>query len=289
MESPANDEQKRPATHRSPAYPAITLQKAVERARSFYQHEKRNSANAAVALSHWNYSATSGNGRTTLAAMLAFGLMKDEGANEKRQVRLSDLAFRIILDDRPQSQERDAALKEAALMPKIYKELLAKFPRLEVSDANLKHFLLVEKKFNDNAVKDFIADLRATVSFAKLAVSPDNDDKPPGAGEVGPEPEVPPPAPPAPSVPPEAPPASSGAPAPLNKGVRMRQDVFTLSEGDVTIQWPEQLSQESFEDFADWLRILERKIKRSVQAPEPAKPPRRQIDLGDDRQGEEDL
>jgi hypothetical protein len=44
----------------------------------------------------------------------------------------------------------------------------------------------------------------------------------------------------------------------------MRQDVFSLAEGQVTIQWPSVLSKESFEDIADWLKILERKIGRSV-------------------------
>lgn len=44
----------------------------------------------------------------------------------------------------------------------------------------------------------------------------------------------------------------------------MRQDVFSLAEGQVMIQWPSVLSKESFEDIADWLKILERKIGRSV-------------------------
>jgi hypothetical protein len=43
-----------------------------------------------------------------------------------------------------------------------------------------------------------------------------------------------------------------------------RQDVFSLAEGQVTIQWPSVLSKESFQDIADWLKILERKIGRSV-------------------------
>ena len=50
----------------------------------------------------------------------------------------------------------------------------------------------------------------------------------------------------------------------------MKQDTFTLEEGDVVIQWPASLSQESFEDFKDWLRLLERRVARSVQAPKTA-------------------
>jgi hypothetical protein len=59
--------------------------------------------------------------------------------------------------------------------------------------------------------------------------------------------------------------------APQSKGVGMRQEVFTVDEGDVTIQWPERMSQASIEDFMDWIKILERKIKRSVLTPQPEK------------------
>lgn len=44
----------------------------------------------------------------------------------------------------------------------------------------------------------------------------------------------------------------------------MRQDTFTLDEGTVTFQWPEKLSQASYEDLKDWLQIMGRKIERSV-------------------------
>lgn len=48
-----------------------------------------------------------------------------------------------------------------------------------------------------------------------------------------------------------------------------RQDVFSLSEGPVTIQWPADLSPESFEDLSAWLDILKRKIGRSVKGQQP--------------------
>lgn len=43
-----------------------------------------------------------------------------------------------------------------------------------------------------------------------------------------------------------------------------RQDVFSIGEGNVTVQWPASLSPESFEDVSAWLDILKRKIGRSV-------------------------
>ena len=53
--------------------------------------------------------------------------------------------------------------------------------------------------------------------------------------------------------------------------VGLRQDVFSVPEGEISIQWPVSLSPESFEDVGDWLDILKRKIGRSVK--EPVKEP----------------
>jgi len=46
----------------------------------------------------------------------------------------------------------------------------------------------------------------------------------------------------------------------------MRQDVFSLAEGDVVLSWPTPLSAESIEEVKDWLKIAERKIVRSERS-----------------------
>lgn len=48
----------------------------------------------------------------------------------------------------------------------------------------------------------------------------------------------------------------------------MKEDVFTLEEGPVVIQYPERLSRESFEDFESWLQLIIRKAKRSAEREE---------------------
>ena len=45
---------------------------------------------------------------------------------------------------------------------------------------------------------------------------------------------------------------------------QIRQDIFSLTEGLVTIEWPSSLSAESYQDVSDWLDIVKRKIGRSV-------------------------
>ena len=51
---------------------------------------------------------------------------------------------------------------------------------------------------------------------------------------------------------------------PLSKQSTMREDVFSLTEGKATIQWPTPLSPDSIQDLKDWLKIAERKISRST-------------------------
>ena len=159
---------KKSSKHRSPAYPGLDLKAAIERARSFYHHEKRSSANVAVAVQHWGYSPSSSGGRQTLAALISYGLLEDKGSGDQRSVTLTDLALRILLDDRPDSIERADTIRRAALLPKIHSELFSKWPSELPSNPNLRHYLLIEKKFNENIVDDFISQLRTTADFARI-------------------------------------------------------------------------------------------------------------------------
>lgn len=48
-----------------------------------------------------------------------------------------------------------------------------------------------------------------------------------------------------------------------------KEDVFSLDEGSVVLQWPERLSKISAQDLEDWLALIGRKIKRAADAPPP--------------------
>lgn len=61
-----------------------------------------------------------------------------------------------------------------------------------------------------------------------------------------------------------APPGTKLRALPANSGQEIKQDVFTLNEGDVVVQRPATLSAESFEDLSAWWEIMLRKIGRSV-------------------------
>jgi hypothetical protein len=158
---------------RSPAYPFIGLSAALKRAREFYDKEQRNAASLRVAAKHWNYEAKSSGGLQTAAAMISFGLMQDEGTGDKRTIKLTQNALRILLDGRPDSPERLALIKQAALAPRIHAQLWKKWGAALPSTENLKHMLMFdwEPPFNENTVEGFIKEYRDTIAFAKLAES----------------------------------------------------------------------------------------------------------------------
>lgn len=156
---------------RSPSYPRIDLENAIQRAREVYSKERMNPAPVNAILSHWGYNSKSGLGLVILAALLKFGLLADDGKGAKRQARLTELARRIILDERDTSIERDAAIKEAALNPTIHKELWEQYNGNLPSDETLRYQLRVNRGFTDTALHEFIPQLRSTVAFAKLVES----------------------------------------------------------------------------------------------------------------------
>src|SRR4051812_49081512 len=111
----AAESQEKGKRMRSPAYPFINLGTAFRRAREFYSHEQRNAAPVRVAAKHWNYEPKSSGGLQTAAAMISFGLMEDEGTGDKRTLKLTKNALKILLDGREESSERDALIKQVAL------------------------------------------------------------------------------------------------------------------------------------------------------------------------------
>lgn len=303
---------------RSPAYPFINLETALERAKQFHDNEQRNAANVTVAATHWGFAEGSSYAAQTIASLIYFGLMQDEGTGDRRTVQLTQTALRILLDNRPDSQERAQLIKQAALTPKIHKQLWDK-GWTALSDANLRHRLLFEWEtpFNENAIDGFIAEYKSTIAFAKLVesdkITSDDGVKPKleeentsgGTGAVGsgfkpqigdyvqwepkgilqfPEPkrvtsisadgnfafvEGSGTGLPLAELTPQQKPVSAQAHhpvSPLGKSA-MRQDIFSLPEGTVTIQWPTPLSADSIQDFKDWLKIVERKVARSTEAP----------------------
>lgn len=156
---------------RGVSYPVMGLEEALEKARAFHREERKSAAPVASAIKHFGYSETSSGGRQVVATLIQFGLLEDEGRSENRQVKLTDRALTILLDE-PQSPDRLQALKECATMPKLYSLILAKYPGDLPSDHTLGFYLQKDFDFNPKTLKAFIQDFRGTLSYANVVGGP---------------------------------------------------------------------------------------------------------------------
>ena len=163
-------ELKRHKKHRvrSPSYPAVHLEEAIRRAGQLKEFGGRHQVTVSFVLQHWGYRPQSTNGMKIVAALNYFGLLKTTGTGEARKAELTDRAWRILVDHKG-SLDRQRAIQDAALSPKLYKELWEKWGADMPPKPEIRAYLVLEKKFNERTVNDFLVDYQATVKFAELA------------------------------------------------------------------------------------------------------------------------
>ncbi|MBG9388357.1 hypothetical protein [Caenimonas aquaedulcis] len=263
---------------RSPAYPFISLKVAFERAATFDAKLGRHGAPYDKAGIAWGYKGDGSQAQQTLSALKYYGLVEYVGPTNDRKVVLTEDARNYM---RAQQASTKAQIAQAcALRPKAMQTYWARWGADRPMDEICLDQLVIKDNFTEGAAKVFLRVYDETIAFAGLSDGSKIDPEEDGVEQ---EPEA--------RQERAASPHLQAAPAPILsaaairlamplKGVGMRQEVFSLAEGDVVVQWPAQLSKDSLQDVADWLPILERKIKRSVSTEAPAA--HRQIDLGDD-------
>ncbi len=272
---------KKRSFKRSPSYPAIDLKEALDKARAFYKSEGENKANVEIVVQSWGYkNAKVGPALSALAALKKFGLLEFDGDGIRRTAKLSQLALKILRDDRTESPDRAGRIRQAALLPEIHSELWKEFNGSFPSDDNLKYTLKCERDFSDTGAIEFIKQFRATIAFAKLdnsnAMSYIKEDKdeaggdPPQdqgstAGRVGSGGGQ---NPPPPIIPPQ------------NKSVQMRTYPIAFldgSQGSFTIPLP--MSEQDWNRMKQQIDFL---MPVHVKKEQPQNPPTEQKKEGDD-------
>lgn len=165
---------------RSPPYPSIPLSKAIERVGTFYSKALHHAVPVTVAANAWEYAPKSSGLFATLAALKQFGLMTDEGSGDKRRFKLTDSAIRIVRDPDPQSEKRKAAIRAAALAPKIHSELWEQYGAAGASgamDVAIKSYLTLDRAdggaapYSDAAEPPRVCRRPSGLSYAAMAGS----------------------------------------------------------------------------------------------------------------------
>lgn len=154
---------------RSPNFPFITLEAALERVKAFYEEERRGAAPVPRAAKHWRYSASSSGLIQTIAALKSYGLMVDEGSGQERKLRLTEMALRILLDGRADSTERVELIKRAALNPSVSADVHGNWPDGLPSDDTLSHSLIFERSFAPQNAARAVRILKENQRFAMLS------------------------------------------------------------------------------------------------------------------------
>jgi hypothetical protein len=100
--------------------------------------------------------------------MRYYGLIEVTGEGEARRVRVSDVARRIILDERDDDSEKRALIRDVALSPSAHKALFSEYKDGMPSDGTVLHFLMFNRHFNREAARDLLAEYKETASFIGL-------------------------------------------------------------------------------------------------------------------------
>lgn len=167
MTTPTVTAPAKPKKGRSPSYPNLSLDIAVERAASLYEAERRNPAPVHAVQGHWGFKPNTGPANLAVAALKKYGLLEDAGSGKNRTARLTDLGFDVV--HHPEQATREQKIRQAALTPAIHQELWDKYGDNGLpSDATLRYELVTNRNFTETGAVEFIPQFRRTVTYANL-------------------------------------------------------------------------------------------------------------------------
>jgi hypothetical protein len=100
----------------------------------------------------------------TVAALISYGLLDDSGSGDARKFKVTDLGFKVLEDNRPGA--REAALKEAALKPRLIADYVERWAEGRPSDAICVSELRIEGGFTEDGAKLFLRVFDDAIAYA---------------------------------------------------------------------------------------------------------------------------
>ncbi|MGH6850338.1 MAG: hypothetical protein ACREDD_07815 [Methylocella sp.] len=175
---------------RSPSFPFIPLETAIERLSEFEAHHRR----AAVTVNRigpaWAMKAGTSQAQQTLAALKAYGLLESQRGPNGSEVSISEEGRTYLLAQ--QDSIKRQVLERAAIKPKQIELYWRKWGADRPKDAACLDALCLDGgQFSKDGAEKFLKVYDATIAFAKLSESDKRDqvtkgdDPPPLAVAVG--------------------------------------------------------------------------------------------------------
>jgi hypothetical protein len=243
---------------RSPSCPQIPLPEAIEYTKKLHVGAGSVDLSRETAIGPMGFKTMNGIALMVLASLKQYGLIDSKHGGS---LHVSDLALKLIHPTSEQQEEK--ARQEAALSPKVFRELTrGGYGRC---DENVLANHLVQMKFTPSAAKTVAAAYKENWDFAKLdsvgIIEPENEDEDP--------PDPPAKTPNKSPVPPNNPP-----PPPVQ--VLKKQQHFPQGgelpiplDGGRVAMIPFPMSKETYDLFVGTLKLWE---KRLVSEPENGSP-----------------
>ncbi|MDB5823796.1 MAG: hypothetical protein JWR21_2500 [Herminiimonas sp.] len=146
---------------KSPRFPSMSLDEALDRAIKVYEKERLHAAAVDIVATHIGYkSANNGSALAALASLRYYGLL--ERPKEGFLAVSKDVeSFRYA----PEEEHRQALLIKFLKQPPLYAELLEKYATGLPSDANLR-YELIQRGFNPSAAAYALGVFKRSVDFA---------------------------------------------------------------------------------------------------------------------------
>lgn len=228
---------------RSPNYPVMDLEAALETVRPAWKAENRNKMSRTVLARHMGYTSLNGRALGKIGAVRAYGLIDGSGD----ELRISDDAvLALAAPDRRDFRVREALLR-LALKPQLFQDLKKEYATLP-SEENVR-FNLIQRHFTEDAAG------KAAKSFLDtmhLVFDESTEYNPLSEIEGGMQPA-------------QSTSLLDRSPSSIQRPP-MVQEKFDLEEGPVALSVPSVLSPESYQDLADRIEILLRGLKRRSDA-----------------------
>lgn len=145
-------------------FPFINLAKAIERTRAIYENDKGGKGlKVPVAFSAWGYSDKSSGGFQSVAALKAYGLLADEGANDDRSVKMTSDARQYFQTEIEDDKVRLCA--KFAEHPPLMAHLLDHWDRGTVQDPVARTYLKTEIGLNEQSARSALGIYKDNLSF----------------------------------------------------------------------------------------------------------------------------
>lgn len=178
---------------RSPKYPYIGLDLALERTKAIHSKIREHAQPREVVAQAYGKPVTSSATMQTFSTLLQYGLLENVSGDGGRRMRVSDLAQTILHPHAPQERVQ-AATQKAALSPPIFKELWEKFgDTREVSEKIPLYYLTADRErehgstFTERAANEVLRVYQATLEFAGVSDSDSGEEAAAGCSDSAPE------------------------------------------------------------------------------------------------------